>query len=242
MVGQKARNSVLTAAFFVAACLSVADNARAAAEDDPLLLMGVLDQFELRDTSGDNALSWSAQGWMGKDLRKLWFKTEGERAGGETDEAELQFLYSKAIASYWEVQIGVRHDFEPSPSQSWAVIGIQGLAPYFFETDVALFVGDSGRTALRFESEYELLLTQRLILTPEIEVNIYGQDDADIGIGSGLSDLELGLRLRYEIRREFAPYIGVNWSKLFGDTKDFAENAGESTSDVQLVIGVRLWF
>ena len=117
-----------------------------------------------------------------------------------------------------------------------------GAGPVFFETDIALFVGDSGRTALRFESEYELLLTQRLILTPDIEVNFYGQDDVDIGIGSGLSDLELGLRLRYEIRREFAPYIGVNWSKLFGKTKDFATIAGDSASEAQLVIGLRAWF
>jgi copper resistance protein B len=239
---QGTRKFVLTGILFAAACLSVADDARAAAEDDPLLLMGILDQFELRDTRDDNALSWSAQGWIGKDLRKLWFKTEGERTGGDTDEAELQFLYSKAIAKYWDLQFGVRHDFEPSPSRSWAVIGVQGLAPYFFETDVAFFVGESGRTALRFESEYELLLTQRLILTPEIEVNFYGQDDVDIGIGSGLSDLEVGLRLRYEIRREIAPYIGVNWSKLFGNTKDFAAIAGESSSDTQLVIGLRLWF
>ena len=242
MVIQRARKFVFTTTLFAAACLSVADDAKADMEDDPLLLTVILDQVEMRDTSGDNAFSWDAQGWMGKDLRKFWFKTEGERAGGETEEAELQFLYSKAIASYWEIQFGVRHDFKPSPSQSWAVIGVQGLAPYFFETDIALFIGDSGRTALRFESEYELLLTQRLILTPEIEVNIYGQEDAELGIGSGLSDLELGLRLRYEIRREFAPYIGVNWLKLFGDTEDFAKIAGESTSDVQLVIGLRVWF
>ena len=242
MVIRRARRFVTAATLVVAICLSVSDNARASAEDDPLLLMGILDQLEMRDTSGDNTFSWDAQGWFGKDLRKLWFKTEGKRAAGSTDEAEFQFLYSKAIARYWELQVGVRHDFEPSPSQSWAVIGVQGLAPYFFETDIALFVGESGRTALRFESEYELLLTQRLILTPEIEVNFYGQDDAAVGIGSGLSDLELGLRLRYEIRREFAPYIGVNWSKLFGQTKDFARGAGESTSEAQLVIGLRVWF
>ena len=239
---QGTRKFVLAATLLAAACLSVVDNATASAEDDPLLLMGILDQLEVRDTSGNNTLSWSAQGWMGKDLRKLWFKAEGERAGGDTDEAELQFLYSKAIAKYWDVQFGVRHDFEPSPSRSWAVIGVQGLAPYFFETDIAFFIGDSGRTALRFESEYELRLTQRLILTPEIEVNFYGQDDVDIGIGSGLSDLEVGLRLRYEIRREIAPYIGVNWSRLFGNTRDFAAIAGESSSDAQLVIGLRLWF
>ncbi len=242
MIIRRARKFVFTTTLFAATCLSVAENARASAEDDPLLLMGILDQLEMRDTGGDNALSWSAQGWVGKDLRKLWFKTEGKRSGGATDEAELQFLYSKAIARYWDLQFGVRHDFEPSPSQSWAVIGVPGLAPYFFETDIALFIGDSGRTALRFESEYELLLTQRLILTPEIEVNFYGQDDADLGLGSGLSDLELGLRLRYEIRREFAPYIGIDWSNLFGNTKDFARSAGKSTSEAQLVIGLRVWF
>ena len=242
MIIQNAQKLHIAVALLIATGLSVAENARASAEDDPLLLMGILDQLEMRDTSGDNTLSWNAQGWMGKDLRKLWLKTEGERDGGTTDDAELQFLYSKAIASYWEFQVGVRHDFKPSPSRSWAAIGVQGLAPYFFETDVAFFVGESGRTALRFESEYELLLTQRLILTPEIEVNFYGQDDVDIGIGSGLSDLEVGLRLRYEIRREIAPYIGINWSKLFGNTKDFARIAGESISDAQLVIGLRLWF
>ena len=242
MASQTTRNFAITAILAAVVFLCIVDDARASAEDDPLLLMGILDQLEMRDTSGDNTLSWDAQGWIGKDLQKLWVKIEGERAGGDTAESELQFLYSKAIARYWEFQVGVRHDFEPSPSQSWAVIGVQGLAPYFFEIDIALFIGDSGRTALRFESEYELLLTQRLILRPEVEVNFYGQDDVNIGIGSGLSDLEFGLRLRYEIRREFAPYIGVNWSRLFGNTKDFARIAGESTSDTQLVIGLRVWF
>ena len=242
MIIRRARKIILAAALIVATCLSVAENARASAEDDPLLLMGILDQLEMRDATGDSSVSWDGQGWIGKDLRKLWFKTEGERSGGSTIEAELQFLYSKAIARYWEFQLGVRHDFKPSPSRSWAVIGIQGLAPYFFESDIALFIGESGRTALRLESEYELLLTQRLILTPDIAINFYGQDDADLGLGSGLSDLEVGLRLRYEIRREFAPYIGVNWTKLFGNTADFAGFAGEDTSEAQLVIGLRAWF
>ncbi len=138
----------------------------------------------------------------------------------------MQFLYSKAIARAWDFQLGVRHDFEPSPSRSWAAIGFNGLAPYFFDIDAAAFIGESGRTTLRFEAEYELLFTQRLILTPDIEINIYGQNDPDVGIGSGLSDIEAGLRLRYEIRREFAPYIGINWSRLFGNTEDFARIAG----------------
>lgn len=237
-----ARNGFLAGSILLSICLAHADDAGAAAVDDPLLLMGILDQFEWRDTSGDRAFSWGGQGWLGKDLRKLWFKTEGERTGGSIEEAELQFLYSKAIARYWDFQIGVRHDFEPSPSRTWVAIGIQGLAPYFFETDIALFVGESGRTALRIEGEYELLITQRLILTPEIEANFFGMDDATVGIGSGLSEIEIGLRLRYEIRREFAPYIGVNWSRVFGSTADVARINGEDISDAQLVVGFRAWF
>jgi len=242
MIIQQPRIVVFAATLLAAGCLFVTENAAAAAKDDPLLLLGIVDQFEMRDTGGDNTLSWDAQGWLGKDFQKLWFKFEGDRTASSTEESELQFLYSKAIARYWEFQVGVRHDFEPSPSRNWAVIGFQGLAPYFFETDIALFIGESGRTALRFESEYELLFTQRLILTPEIEVNLYGRDDPTVGIGSGLSDLELGLRLRYEIRREFAPYIGINWLQLFGDTADYARIAGEDVSEVQLVIGLRAWF
>ncbi len=216
--------------------------ARADAGDDPVLTKVMLDQLELRDVGSDNANVWDGQGWIGKDLTKLWIKSQGKRTSGKTDEAELQLLYSKAVATYWDFQIGVRHDFRPSPGRSWAAIGFQGLAPYFFELDTALFIGESGRTALRFEADYELLLTQRLILTPEIEVNLYGQNDPDTGVGSGLSDLEAGLRLRYEIRREFAPYIGVNWLRLFGNTADFARGTGESTSEAQFTVGIRAWF
>ncbi len=242
MASQKARNFAFAGILATVVFLCAADNARADMEDDPLLLTVILDQLETRDTAGDNTLSWSAEGWLGQDLQKIWFKTDGERTAGSTDGAELQFLYSKAVARYWDFQLGVRHDFEPSPSRSWAAIGFKGLAPYFFDIDAAAFIGESGRTALRFEAEYELLLTQRLILTPDIEINLYGQNDPDIGIGSGLSDIEAGLRLRYEIRRQFAPYIGVNWSRLFGNTADFAKIAGEDTSDFQLVIGLRAWF
>lgn len=214
----------------------------AGAEDDPLLSKVMLNQLEVRDSDGDNLLVWDTQAWLGKDLEKLWIKTEGEREGGVTEEAELQALYSKAVATYWDFQLGVRHDFQPTPTRSWAVVGFQGLAPYFFEVDTALFIGESGRTALRLEAEYELLFTQRLILTPEIEVNFYGQNDVDTGAGSGLSDVELGLRLRYEVRREFAPYIGVNWFKKYGNSADFARSAGQPIDGTQFVVGFRVWF
>ena len=182
----------------------------AGAKDDPLLTKVLIDQLEVRNADDGNPWVLDGQGWIGKDLQKLWLKVEVERNDGETEEAELQALYSQAIAPFWDIQVGLRQDFQPSPNRSWAVIGLQGLAPYLFEIDTALFVGESGRTALRLKAEYELLFTQRLILTPEIEANFYGKNDEELGIGSGLSDLNTGLRLRYEIRREFAPYIGVN--------------------------------
>ena len=214
----------------------------AGGKDDPLLATVLVDRFEFREADDDNPLVLDGQGWIGKDLHKLWLKTEVERVDSDTEEAEVQALYSQAVASYWDFQLGLRKDFKPTPDRSWAVIGLQGLAPYFFEVDTALFIGESGRTALRLEAEYELLFTQRLILTPEVEVNFYGQNDEDIGVGSGLSDVELGLRLRYEIRREFAPYIGVNWSRKYGNTADFAKSEGEAVDDTQLVLGIRAWF
>ena len=220
----------------------LATQAIAGSKDDPLLTKVLLDQFEVREADDDNPVVLEGQGWTGKDLNKLWLKLELERVDDETEEAELQALYSKAITTYWDFQVGLREDFEPTPSRTWGVIGLQGLAPYFFEIDTALFVGDSGRTALRLEAEYELLFTQRLILTPEIEVNLYGKDDAATGVGSGLSDVEFGLRLRYEVRREFAPYIGVNWIKKYGNSADFSRVAGDKVSDTQIVLGVRMWF
>lgn len=222
--------------------LGIVSPVLAGGKDDPVLTKVMIDQFELRHTEGSDPWVLDGNIWIGKDLQKFWLKAEIERSDSETEEAELQALYSHAIAPYWDVQFGVRHDFQPSPSRGWAVFGIKGLAPYFVEIDTALFIGESGRTALRLEAEYELLLTQKLILTPEIEVNFYGQSDKDIGIGSGLSDVEAGLRLRYEIRREFAPYIGVNWNKSFGNTANFARDEGEDTDDLQWVIGLRAWF
>lgn len=210
--------------------------------DDPLLTKVQLDQLEVRDADGDNPIVLEGQAWIGYDLNKFWLKADVESVDGHTQEAEVQALYSRAIAPYWDVQAGIRKDFQPAPDRSWAVLGLHGVMPYEFEVDAALFVGEGGRTALRLTVEYEFLLTQRLILTPEVEVNFYGQNDEDVGVGSGLSDTEAGLRLRYEIRREFAPYIGVNWSRKYGNTADFARAEGEDTNDWQWVVGIRAWF
>ncbi|MEW8460401.1 MAG: copper resistance protein B, partial [Candidatus Thiodiazotropha endolucinida] len=135
-----------------------------------------------------------------------------------------------------------RRDLIPDPERDWLVIGLKGLAPYLFEVDASLFAGESGQIGVRLDAEYEYLFTQRLVLTPEIEVNLHTKDDEEVGIGSGLSDLSLGLRLRYEVKREFAPYVGVNWSKRFGDTADYAREEGEDVSDLEWLVGVRAWY
>lgn len=213
----------------------------AAMPDDPLLFNVMVGELETDDSNND-PLSWDAQAWIGKNLNKFWFKTEGEMINGDTEEVEVQALYSRAISPFWDFQAGVRHDAKPTPDQNWGVIGFQGLARYYFEIDTALFVGESGNTAFRFNAEYELLFTQRLILTPELEMNFYGKDIPGIGVGSGLSDLNLGLRLRYEIRREIAPYIGINWWKKYGNTADFSRIGGEPTNDTSVVAGIKFWF
>ena len=225
----------------LASSLSLSVSA-AGTNDDPLLAKVMIGQLETRSTDGPDPIVLEAQAWIGRDLNKLWIKADVERVSGETEEAELQFLYSRAIYPYWDFQVGLRHDSRPTPNRDWLAIGFQGLAPYFYEIDAAVFIGEGGQTAFRLEAEYEILFTQKLILTPEIEVNFYGKDDPVLDIGSGLADIELGLRLRYEIKREFAPYIGINWTKKYGDTADFVGASGEDTSDVQLVAGIRVWF
>ncbi len=211
-------------------------------EDDPLLAKLMVDQLEYRFGDGDNPLAWDAQGWIGKDLNKLWIRSEGEYLHDQIDETELQLLYSRAIAPFWEAQIGWRGDLEPNPTRNWLALELEGLAPYFFDVEASVFLGENGRTAARLKLEYEFLFTQKLILVPEFEVNLYGKDDPAVGIGSGFSDMEAGLRLRYEIRREFAPYIGVNWLHLFGDTADYAAEEGNDTDTVQFLVGIRTWF
>ena len=216
--------------------------ASAASKDDPVLTKVMIDQFEVRATDGPDPWVLDAQGWIGQDLNKFWVKTELEYVDGETEEAEIQALYSRAIAPYWDLQVGWRHDARPKPNRDWLAVGVEGLAPYWFEVDAAAFIGESDQVGARLEAEYEWMFTQRWVLSPEMEVNLHSKNDEETGTGSGLSDMELGLRLRYEVRREFAPYIGVNWTKKFGNTADFAREEDEDASDVQFVAGVRVWF
>jgi copper resistance protein B len=200
-----------------------------------------LDELEWQRVRGESGAGWEAKGWIGRDLDRFWFRTKGDGRDGRIDHAEVHALYGRAIARWWDVVAGVRQDVRPGPAQTWAAIGLQGLAPYWFEVEATAYLSASGRTHLRVETEYELLLTNRLILQPLVEFDIYGKADPERGIGAGLSSAEAGLRLRYEVRREFAPYIGVVWNRRFFGTADFAEAGGHPTSGAGLVLGVRLW-
>ncbi len=211
-------------------------------EENPTLTKVMINQFESRSADGDDPLILEADMWIGKDLNKLWFKTDVERVNSITNEFELQALYSRAIAPFWDVQMGVRKDFNPKPTRDWLVLGLNGLAPYFFEVDTAIFIGEQGRLGFRLDAEYEILFTQKLILTPDVSINLHSKNDVQTATGSGLSDIQVGLRLRYEFVREFAPYVGFNWNKKYGQTANYARAAGEDISDVQFVIGLRAWF
>jgi copper resistance protein B len=202
----------------------------------------LLDQFEYQDADEGSTLSWDASGWIGGDIDRFWFRSEGERTNGVTEDAELQLLYGHAIGPWWDVVAGVRQDFKPESPQTWAAFGVQGMALYAFEAEATAFIGEGGQTAARLEGDYDILLTNRLILQPTAELNFYGKNDPQRGIGSGLANAEVGLRLRYEIVREFAPYIGVTWNRSFGNTADMARDEGEDREEARFVAGIRMWF
>lgn len=202
----------------------------------------LFDQLEYQDADDGSTLSWELLGWWGGDVDRLWLRSEGERTNGVTEDAEIQALWGHSIGPWWDVVAGVRQDFKPGSPQTWGAFGIQGMALYGFEAEATAFIGEGGQTAARLEGEYDILLTNRLILQPTAEMNFYGKNDSARGAGSGLADIELGLRLRYEIVREFAPYIGVSWGRSYGNTADFARDEGEDIGEARFVAGVRMWF
>ena len=210
--------------------------------DEHLFHSLMVDRLERVRTNDNSSTEYDLQAWYGRYYDRTVFKAEGKVDGGELQDARTELLWGHAVATYWDTQLGVRYDGGQEPSRGWLAFGIQGLAPYWFELETTAYIGEQGRTALRLAAEYELLLTQRLILQPRVEMNVYGKRDAARALGSGLSDMVAGLRLRYEIRREFAPYIGIERTAKFSGTADYARDAGEATHDTRLVAGLRFWF
>jgi copper resistance protein B len=202
----------------------------------------LIDRVEQVHGADGNGQAIDAQAWIGGDLDKLWLKLDGERAGGKLGATRTEALWNRAIATYWSVQAGVRHDFGGGPGRTWASLGVQGLAPYWFDVQATAYAGQHGRTALRFETQYDLLLTQRLVLQPDFKISLYGTNDPERDIGSGLSDIDAGLRLRYDVTRKFAPYVGITRNRKFSNTASYARDAGKPVQETRIVAGLRLWF
>jgi copper resistance protein B len=212
--------------------------------DSQVFAHALLDQFEGRSNGSDNKLRWDGEGWIGTDMNKLWLKSEAFSNNATVSDGDHEALYDRPIprVRYFDAQAGVRADLDSGPHRVWAALGIEGLAPYFFHFAPTLYVRNGGHVAGRVTASCDLLLTQRWIVQPEAEFNLYSKDDPERQIGSGLSDLDTGLRLRYEISRKFAPYIGFAYNGEFGNSARYARQAGEAASDAQFVFGLRAWY
>lgn len=199
--------------------------------------------MEYQARSGRDGYEWNSEAWYGGDIDRLWLKSEGDGTFGRSvDRAEVEALYSRAIDPYFNLQGGLRYDFKPNPSRVYATVGVEGLAPSFFEVEGTAFLSNKGELMARAEGYYDQRITQRLILQPRAELNFAAQNSRDIRAGAGLSDAELGVRLRYDIRREFAPYVGVQYKRAFGATRRYEREAGEDAGGWEFLAGVRTWF
>ena len=199
-------------------------------------------RLEMWDADEGTGQAWEGSAWFGTDTDRLWLRSEGERVGGHTESADLEVLYGRSVSPWWDVVAGVKQDFKPGDARTWAAFGVQGMAPYRFEVSATAYVGEGGQVAANIEAEYTLRITNRLILQPLVEVDLAARDDIDYGIASGFTGIETGLRLRYEVTRRFAPYVGVVHERALGGTADLKRSAGESTRDTRVVAGVRIWF
>ena len=212
------------------------------AHDSSVNYFVLFDQLEWQTGRGSDAFSWDTKGWVGRDRNRFWFRSEGDRSGGLTEQAQTNLLYGRAVARWWDVTAGVRVDTLPDTPRAALALGVQGLAPYWFHVEASAFVEPSGRTHVRVETDYDLRVTNRLVFQPLLEFEIYGRADRERQIGPGLSAGELGLRLRYEVRREVATYVGVVWSRRFFGTSDLAGAAGQDVAGTRLAVGLRTWF
>jgi len=229
--------------FFPASDMSQSRAAMMREQGGQTLYQVMFNLAEVQAHTGRDGYRWDGEAWVGGDINRLWLKTEGEgafRAGVES--AEAQALYSHAIDPYFNLQAGIRQDFGQGPNRTYATVGFEGLAPYMFEVEGALFLSDQGDLLGRLEGYYDQRITQRLILQPRVELNLSAQDVPAYRIGTGLTDAELGLRLRYEISRQFAPYVGLSYEAKTGRSADFARADGKDPTTTSFVAGVRFWF
>lgn len=223
----------------VGATLLAVSPAAAMAASGPLHVVRA--EIDATRIDGEDVFRWDGEAWIGGDINKLWFKSEGDIAGGETEEAEIQALWSRNIGAFWDLQAGVRVDLEPETT-TYLALGVQGLAPYQFETEATAFISEEGDVSARLHQSLDLLLTQRLILEPHIEVEAHAQDVAERDIGAGLSSVSAGLQVRYEITRKFAPYVDLVFDRALGETASRVRASGEDVEETSLRAGLRFWF
>ena len=211
--------------------------------DNGLFYHLLFDQLEGRTNGPDNEFRWEGEGWAGTDMNRLWFKTEGFVQHGVMTDGDQEVLYDRPIPHlrYFDFQAGVRYDLDSDPGRTWGAIGIEGLAPYFFEFAPSFYFSNRGFFAGRIEGSYDILITNRLIAQPQFELNFYSKSNPSRGVGSGLSELDTGLRLRYEFSRKFGPYIGFAYTGNYGRTATFTREAGGNPEDPRFIFGVRLW-
>jgi len=205
--------------------------------------MTLFETLELRPAAGGAAYAWAGRFSYGGDINRLTLKTHGEgRLNHRLEKAEVQALYARALGPYFDLQAGLRQDFRPRPQRTYAALGVEGLAPYLFEVGATAFISDQGHLSARLKGGYDFHLTQRVVLEPHAELNLSASEVRELNLGAGLSNAEVSLRLRYDIRRELSPYIGLHYERKFGDTAAFARAAGDHVSDTRFVIGLRAWF
>lgn len=211
--------------------------------DNEIFAHVLFDELEARTNGAGTQFRWDGQGWVGTDLNKLWVKSEGFLDGSTMSDGDHEFLYDRPIPRirYFDAQVGVRTDLDSDPRRAWAAIGLEGLAPYEFEFAPTFYIRNDGRVAGRIEGAYSFRLRQRLVMEPQAEVNFYNKDDPARKIGSGFSDIDGGLRLRYELTRKFAPYIGYTYSGAYGHSAAYQRQAGDSTHTSSFVFGIRVW-
>jgi copper resistance protein B len=214
-----------------------------AAEPGQIFTFVQAEQLEYRSGTGKDALAWDAEGWIGTDDDKLRAKIEGEKPnGGKLEKGEFQLLYSRRVSDFFDAVAGLRQDIKPDPDRTFAVFGAQGTAPYMIEVDAAAFVSHEGEVSARLKGETDWLVTQKLILQPSAEINLAVQSVKARHVGSGVDSISAGLRLRYEIVREFAPYVGFHWERKLGQAADYAQEEGDRIDNRSVVAGVRFWF
>lgn len=211
--------------------------------DEAIMGHLLFDQLEGRlGFNQGNTFRWEAQGWLGTDENRVWLLSEGRYSNNQLDDGIQQLFYGRAISTYFDALVGVRYDLDSLPGRGWGAIGIQGLAPQFFKVSAIGYVSGEGHLGARLEASYDLLITQRLILQPQIELNFYSEDDPARQVGAGLAELDTGLRLRYEITRQFAPYVGVTYLGQYGATANYVSAVGGATQQVRFTAGLRAWF